>query len=280
MKQYFKKKPLDFKLYKNKGILIHSDCVKKEGMPLLKNNCVGLILADLPYGTTELAWDSIIDLKKLWKNYKRILKPNGAILLTASQPFTTTLISTNREEFKYCLVWIKNRGTGFVHAKNKPLKFHEDILIFSSGTTIHKSQSKNRMIYNPQGLVRLDKKIKNPSEKGRRTTAGTHANSFKGIKKYVQEYVNYPKDLLYYNLDTVDLKHPTQKPIKLFEYLIRTYSNEGEVVLDNTSGYSTTAIASILSKRKFICMEKTKEYYDLSDTRIRKRIELESRKLF
>lgn len=287
MKKLFKRKPSKpFHIYGDHGILINADCIKKSGMPCIKKNSVDLVLCDLPYGTTGLGWDLLIPPDKLWKQWKRVLKKNCTVVLFASQPFTNTMIDSNKEWFKYEWIWVKNRATGFVHAKNKPQKNHENIIVFSGGTTVHKGQSKDRMIYNPQGIKRINKKVSNHGHKsdGRETT-GMHKGAFldtpqkgkfgrktDGLKEgeYLQEYTNYPMSVLYYNKDIVEVKHPTQKPVKLCDYLIQTYSNEGAVVLDNTCGYCSTGVSAIRTNRKFICIEYDKGWFKKSHNRIKK----------
>ncbi|MFA7408560.1 MAG: site-specific DNA-methyltransferase [Anaerolineaceae bacterium] len=230
----------------------------------IPDHSIDMILCDLPYGTTACSWDSIIPMAPLWEQYWRITKPLGTIVLTASQPFTTSLIHSQMQYFKYCWVWEKNRPTGHIHAKNKPLKAHEDICIFSRGTTGHAAQSKNRMTYNPQGLITLDHFVtrkKKPSSDVVMGDRPSHRDTQTNIVGYPRTILTFPKD--------VNNIHPTQKPVALFEYLIRTYTNEGEVVLDNCSGSGTTAIAAERAGRRWICMERNHNYYEKSVERIK-----------
>jgi site-specific DNA-methyltransferase (adenine-specific) len=237
------------------------DCLK--GMSLLPDKSIDMILCDLPYGTTECTWDSIIPLDKLFEQYRRIIKDTGAIVLTAIQPFTTSLIANNLDIFKYTWVWEKNRPSGFAQAKNKPLKSHEDILVFSKGVTVHASQSNKRMVYNPQGLIRVNRKMKN-SKSEKPSVFGKRANR---KAEYEQEFTNYPKSVLKFDCESKPV-HPTQKPVALFEYLIRTYTNEGEIVLDNCMGSGTTAVAALKSNRKFIGFEIESKYIEIANKRI------------
>lgn len=238
------------------GIFFHADTF--EAMEKLADHSIDLLLVDLPYGTTACPWDSVIPLDKLWKEYNRIVKPNKAMVFTASQPFTTTLIASNIKDFKYEWIWVKNRPTNFAHAKNKPMKKHENVLVFSGGTTVHVSQSVNRMPYNPQGLIDIDEVlvIKKKSEK-----TDVMFSDRPGHKEFSRNKTGYPHSLLEFSTDQLGI-HPTAKPVALFEYLIRTYSEEGDIVLDNTAGSGTTAIAAINANRKWICIEKDETYYN------------------
>jgi site-specific DNA-methyltransferase (adenine-specific) len=244
-------------------LLMNGDCLAK--MDEIADASVELILCDLPYGTTACAWDSIIPLEDLWKAYKRIITPTGAIVLTAAQPFTSVLAVSNLDWFKYTWVWEKNRPTNFAHAKNKPMKKHEDILVFSPGTTVHKSQSATRMTYNPQGTYETaPKKVtKKASEK----TDAFFADR-PGHKEFERSVSGYPHSILTFPTDQLGL-HPTAKPIDLMRYLIRTYSNEGETVLDNTMGSGTTGIAAVMENRNFIGIERDDKYFEMASNRIK-----------
>ena len=249
--------------------MIWGDCL--EVMPDIPDGSIDAILCDLPYGTTTCKWDSIIPLEPLWEQYRRIIKPNGAIVLTASQPFTTKLIASNMEMFKYCWVWEKSRPTNPVHAKNMPMKLHEDICIFAPGVISHKGQSDRRMTYNPQGLSRIDAKRYRPS---RKNGSDVNMGDRPSLKcNWVQTHTGYPASILIISSQhNVKAYHPTQKPVPLFEYLIKTYTNEGEIILDNCIGSGTTAIAAIRSNRHFIGIEKDAKYCLLARNRIRKEI--------
>jgi site-specific DNA-methyltransferase (adenine-specific) len=245
------------------GDFITGDCL--DYMKEIPSQSVDLILCDLPYGTTACAWDSIIPYDDLWSAYKRLLKPTGAVVLTAAQPFTSALVMSNIEWFKYTWVWIKNRPTNFAHAKNKPMKKHEDVLVFSPGTTVHASQSSTRMTYNPQGISKIaPKKVtKRASEK-----TDTFFSDRPGHGEFTRDQTGYPHTLLEFSTDQLGL-HPTAKPVDLFEYLVRTYTNEGELVLDNCAGSGTTAIACENAGRRWICIEQDTGYAEKALKRIR-----------
>ena len=233
-----------------KEILL-GDCL--ELMKDIPSGSVDMILCDLPYGTTACKWDTIIPFDKLWEQYERIIKPNGAIVLFGSQPFTSALVMSNPKIFKYDFSWDKKKLSGVLNAKKQPLRRHEDILIFY----------KSLPTYNPQ--MRYDGKktgIKYhivDSENYRKTEI---------VNKYADDGSRYPTSIID-NINGVignskeKLPHPTQKPIALFEYLIKTYSNEGDLILDNCAGSGTTAIACLNTKRQFIVMEKEQKYYDI-----------------
>nr|WP_062410923.1 site-specific DNA-methyltransferase [Paenibacillus naphthalenovorans] len=235
------------------------DCL--EGMKLIPNESIDIILCDLPYGTTEAKWDSIIPIDKLWIQYERIIKPDGAIVLTASQPFTTKLIQSNYGLFKYEWIWVKSKPTGFINAKNAPLKKHENVLVFSKGATANRSP--RNMKYFPQDLKPLGKKKKsknNPDD-----IFGTRPS--RNNDGYVQEFTGYPDSILEFASESKTV-HPTQKPLALFEYLIKTYTNEGDIVLDNCMGSGTTAVAALKNNRKFIGFETESKYIEVANKRI------------
>ena len=230
------------------------DCL--DVMQDIPDGSVDMVMTDPPFGTTACKWDSVIPLEPMWAQLKRITKPNGAIVLMASQPFTSALVMSNVGMFKYCWVWEKSRPTGHVHSKNKPMKKHEDIAVFSTGTTAHAAQSKTRMRYNPQDLINHVVPIlrKNYTESHSVMLARpSHRDTF-------QEFGNYPTSVLKIASEGKTV-HPTQKPVELFEYLIKTYTNAGETVLDFTCGSGTTAVAAEQTGRKWICIEQLPEYY-------------------
>jgi site-specific DNA-methyltransferase (adenine-specific) len=240
--------------------IIHGDCL--EEMRHIPDKSIDMILCDLPYGTTACKWDVIIPFDKLWEQYKRIVKPNAAIVLTASQPFTSQLVMSNLEWFKYEWIWNKNMVAGFVQAKNKPMPKHENILVFSDGVTYHEEKTENRMRYFPQGLIEINKSV--VCKITDRPSALKLSKASKS--EYIQTHSNYPNTVL--NFDCERKFHPTQKPVALFEYLIKTYTNEGDLVLDNCAGSGTTAVAAINTNRNYICIEKEKEYFDIACDRI------------
>ena len=228
--------------------VIHGDCL--EVMPTLPDKSIDMILCDLPYGTTQCKWDSIIPFEPLWKEYKRLIKDNGAIVLTASQPFTSALVMSNPDMFKYEWVWVKSKITGVLNAKRMPVRKHEQVLVFSANGLPR---------YYPQGL----------KEHGKTVKQGGNSQNYgeRNRKEYIKEYSNCPRDVLEINSEGKTL-HPTQKPVALFEYLIKTYTNEGETVLDNCAGSGTTAIACLNTKRNYILIEKEKEYIEIINKRI------------
>jgi len=241
--------------------IICGDCL--EVLPTLEDKSVDMVLADIPYGVTACKWDTPIDLDALWVQIKRTLKSHSAGIFTSTQPYTTDIINANRAWFKYEWVWIKKTRGNRIHAKNRPMNTHENILVFSSGVINHKSISKRRMVYNPQGLVSCDITEHRPPRKdniyGNRPSHKTIIH---------QENTNYPTTVLKYNLATQHRFNVSQKPVALFEYLIRTYTNEGDTVLDPTAGSGTTAVACKRSNRHYICIEKEPEYCAIAEKRL------------
>lgn len=227
------------------GTFLHGDCL--ELMRGLSEGSVDMVLCDLPYGTTQNKWDSVIPFDALWKQYWRVCKPNAAVVLTAAQPFTSALVMSQVQYFKYDWTWDKKNPTGFLNAKKQPLRVKEDICVFY----------REQCTYNPEMDVRGKPRVKGGYNKeGGSDNYGT----FDDRKSVSNEY--YPTNILpVSNADRAGKTHPTQKPVALFEYLIRTYTNEGGVVLDNTAGSGTTAIAAENSGRKWICMERDLDYY-------------------
>ncbi len=248
--------------------LIQGDCLER--MKEIPDRSVDAIIADLPYGTTACKWDTIIPFEPMWAQFKRVIKKRGAVVLFGSQPFTSALIMSNREWFKYCLVSPKSMKTGFVHAKNKPLKAHDDVSIFSPGVTIHKGQSTNRMTYNPQLLAGKPYTKKQVSVgKNRFLHAPSKANlEFVGHVNRNNGY-RYPDMILPKFKQHNHVIHPTQKPVALLEYLIKTYTNAGETVLDPTMGSGTCGVAAVKTGRDFIGMETESDYFKIAETRIK-----------
>lgn len=246
-----------------RNLVYQGDCL--ELMQQIDDKSVDMILCDLPYGTTACKWDSIIPFDKLWKQYERIIIDNGVIALFGSQPFTTKLISSNFDLFKYCWYWKKTKAVGFQHSKNKPMKIIEEICIFSKAPMGHKSQlGDKRMRYNPQGIVPLKEKV--VSEVWHGNMMGARPNQ---VGKKYMAYTNFPNDILEFNQPVGNKSlHPTQKPVALCEYLIKTYTNEGDLVLDNCIGSGTTAIAALKTNRDFIGIEKEQKYVQIANQRI------------
>ncbi len=254
---------ISIQLYKN-------DCIKE--MKNIPDNSVDLILCDLPYGTTKCKWDNIIDVDKLWESYRRIIKkPHGVIVLFGQQPFTSKLIASNYDWFKYNIVWKKNKTTQYLLANYRPMKCTEDIILFSPGGAAAASRHKGNMTYNPQGLiVKQIKKVNSQKRIGKMLNQEHHLgknNKLISNTEYQQEYTNYPKDIIEFDIESTTI-HETQKPVKLLEYLIKTYSNEGETVLDNAMGSGSTGIACINTNRNFIGIELEEKYFNLAQKRI------------
>jgi len=239
---------------------MNSEDIKTESLWLMKGDClermkeiesgsVDLILTDPPYGTTACKWDSIIPLEPMWEQLKRIIKPNGAIVMTASQPFTSLLVCSNLKMFKYTMHW-KKAPIGFLNSKKRPLINIEDLVIFSGKT------------YNPQGLLDCSKKIK----RGKQSVSVGHDGGRLRGDPYTQKYTNYPAQLIEFKGERG--LHPTQKPVALMEYLIKTYTDESETVLDFTMGSGTTGVACMNTNRKFIGVEKDETYFRIAQDRI------------
>jgi site-specific DNA-methyltransferase (adenine-specific) len=257
--------------------LIHGDCLEK--MKDIPDKSIDMILCDLPYGTTACKWDVVIPFEPLWEQYERIIKDNGAIVLFSSQPFTSSLIMSNPNMFKYEWVWHKSKGCNFTHAKNMPIKFHENICVFSKAPIGHVSQlGGRRMIYNPQGLIKVDKEWRRPK---RYNTEHQLKRESHKLERII-EFENYPKSIIDFGNSNNNERglHPTQKPVELLEYLIKTYTNEGETVLDNTMGSGSTGIACINTKRNFIGIEKDNKYFEIANKRIADAIKDNETKLF
>jgi site-specific DNA-methyltransferase (adenine-specific) len=246
--------------YEENGITIYNgDC--REILPLMGDKSIDMILCDLPYGTTACKWDTVIPFEPLWAQYKRLIKDNGAIVLTASQPFTSALVMSNPKWFKYSWIWDKVKPSGFQVAKYRPMMRQEDVLVFGKG----------RINYNP--IMTLREKVKTS-----RVYSSSDSNPLKNKDGKNRTYTHkYPQSILTFSNAVQKGKiHPTQKPVPLFEYLIKTYTNEGETVLDNCMGSGTTAIAAINTNRNFIGFELDETYYNLSLDRIAKHLEEES----
>lgn len=246
--------------------LLNGDCLKLIGV--IPDKSVDMILCDLPYGTTACPWDTPIALDVLWLEYKRIIKPNAAIVLFGSQPFTSNLIMSNPAWFKYQWVWKKNRATGHVHAKNKPMKLHEDVCVFSDGVTLHLGQSVNRMPYYPQGLTSLPEGTKRRT----RNDAGDNAVMAKRASHKETEctHTGYPVSIIVFAVDVNNGNrfHPTQKPTDLLEYLICTYTEENALVVDSCMGSGSTGVACKNTNRDFIGIELDPEYFKVATERI------------
>lgn len=239
--------------------LYHGDCL--EIMQTIPDSSVDMVLCDLPYGTTACKWDTVIPFELLWQHYKRVIKQNGAICLFGSEPFSSKLRMSAIDLFKYDWIWEKNSGLGFQHSKNMPLKRHEIISVFSKAPIGHKSLlGERRMVYNPQGAI-CDNKVSKVSKKSDLLGARPNQDG----KLYIS-YSNFPTSILRFENKRGD--HPTQKPVTLLEYLIRTYTNEGETVLDNCMGSGSTGVACVNTNRNFIGIELDRNYFRLAVNRI------------
>ena len=240
--------------------LIKGCCLEK--MPEIDAGSIDMVLADVPYGTTNCRWDSVIPFAPMWEQLKRVTKRNGAIVLTASQPFTSALIMSNMKMFRYCWVWDKAKATNFMSAKFMPLLKTEDVCVFSFATA--NARSKLKMKYNPQGTTAVNWDKSNAGNVGGKVASARGA-VFKG--DYKQTVTGYPKNIIDIPNDTNKL-HPTQKPVALMEYLIKTYTNVGETVLDFTMGSGTTGVAAKNLQRDFIGIERDDKYFEIARGRI------------
>jgi len=234
--------------------IINGDCL--EVMKEIPARSIEMILCDLPYGLTNCKWDSIIPLDKLWEQYLRIIKPNGVIALTASQPFTSILVCSQLPLFKHEWIWIKNQGSNFANTVREPMKEHESVLIFSMGKWTYNKQMQERT---GGGLSRTKYDVN-------LSTKTENYGSFPGLEKQKLSNLRVPSSHQKFN--TEKGFHPTQKPVDLFRYLIRTYTNKGDVVLDNCIGSGTTAIAAIRENRAFIGIEIENKFVKISNDRI------------
>lgn len=246
--------------------LLQGDCL--ELMKQIPEASIDLILCDLPYGVTCLKWDSVIDFAELWEHYKRIIKDNGAIVLFGIEPFTSCLILSNLEMYRYSWVWKKEAATGHLNANYKPLRITEDIAVFSKGTV--GSLSKNPIVYNPQGIKAVNRVKKNRPNSTWRKNKGYQSmnNVLNSDKEFIQKYTNYPNNILEFPRDKKAV-HPTQKPVALLEYLIKTYTSEGEIVLDNCMGSGSTGVAALNLNRNFIGIELDENYFNIAKERIK-----------
>ena len=245
--------------------LYNGDCLE-----LLKNipdKSVDMILVDPPYGMTYFKWDSIINFNKLWEQYERIITDNGIIAIFGIQPFTSVVITSNLKLYRYSWIWKKDTATGHLNANYKPMRITEDIAIFSKGTV--GSASKNPITYYPQGVTIVNKIKKNNPKSTWRKNKGYKSmnNILNSDKEFVQKYSGYPNNILEFSRDK-NAVHPTQKPVALLEYLIKTYTNEDDLVLDNCMGSGSTGVACLNTNRNFIGMELNEKYFNIAKERI------------
>lgn len=230
--------------------LWQGDCLER--MKEIPDGSVDMVLCDLPYGTTSCKWDILIEFEDLWSSYERVIKETGAMVLFAKNPFTAKLIHSNLKDFKYSLVWKKDNHDNPLMAKKRFLNITEDICVFY----------KKQCIYKPQGIIPYNKITK--QGRGKSLSQANSRND-----EYLQKYTNYPKNILEFKRDLPGV-HPTQKPVALLEYLIKTYTNEGDVVLDNCMGSGSTGVACVNTGRRFIGMELDQQYFDIAQKRIEK----------
>lgn len=241
-------------------MLYNDDCMNV--LPELDDNSVDMVLVDLPYGTTHNSWDSVIPLDKLWEQYNRVVKINGAMVFTAQSPFNIVLANSNLENYRYEWIWHKNKSTGHLNAKRMPMKSHENVLVFY----------RKLPTYNPQ-------KTSGHTKRNSSVTKNDYVGRYKDRNYQASDVVmneggqtdRYPRSVLeipVHNNDTKDKFHPTQKPINLMRYFIQTYTNEGDVVLDNAMGAGTTCIACVKENRKYIGIEKDEFYFNKAKERI------------
>lgn len=231
------------------------DCLDK--MSEVESASIDMILCDLPYGTTQNKWDSVLPLDDLWAQYRRIAKPNAPIVLTATQPFSSSLVMSNLKDFAYEWVWQKSKVTGVLNAKKQPLRSHEVILVFY----------RKPPIYNPQGLQAISKRRDAGNKRGGGTSSNYGAITETHDGCYEQTATGYPRSILNIPSERCG-HHPTQKPVALMEYLIQTYTNPGDVILDNTMGSGTTGVAAVNTGRRFIGIERDERYFEIASKRI------------
>jgi len=234
--------------------LMLGDCLER--MKEIPDGSIDLILCDLPYGTTACKWDTVIPFDLLWKQYKRILKKNAVIALTASQPFTSALVMSNPQWFRHEWIWIKNAGSNFANTVREPFKEHEQVLIFSEGKWTYNKQMQERA---ESGKSRVKTAVKFD-------TSSDNYRDFDRKETKVMPELRVPSSWQKFNRERG--LHPTQKPVALMEYLIRTYSNETESVLDNCMGSGTTGVACVNTNRKFIGIEQDEGYFKIAQDRI------------
>ena len=244
-------------MFNEKGYwLMHGDCLER--MKEIQSGSVDMILTDPPYGTTRCKWDSIIPLEPMWDQLKRIIKPNGAIVMTASQPFTTALIYSNMKMFKYEWIYEKTNPKGFLSARNRPLTAHENVCVFSNGAPV----------YYPQKW-KIPEHLRTKRKHATSKTSG-EVYGAREIKRWDDDGSRFPTSVIGFSnrVGRSENYHPTQKPVSLMEYLIKTYTNENETVLDFTAGSFTTGVACKNTNRKFIGIELDDHYFEIGKNRI------------
>ena len=232
------------------------DCLEK--MKEIKSGSVDAIITDPPYGTTACKWDSVIPFDKMWEQLNRVIKPNGAIVLFGSEPFSSALRMSNIKNYKYDWIWEKSKATGYLNSKKRPLVKHELIHVFY----------KKQPTYNPQGLIEKEKPTISKGSRGRKGEGSSGDVYRRATRDAIQTHSNYPLSIQRFQVDMKAEFHPTQKPVALMEYLIKTYTNEGETVLDFTMGSGTTGVACKNLNRSFIGIEMDDKYFEIAKERI------------
>ena len=235
-----------------KNIIYHGDCI--EGMKILPDNSVDMVLADPPYGTTQNKWDTVVDMDTFWKEIKRVTKKNSAILIFTQMPFTATVVMSNSKMFRYEWICEKHNPTGFLNAKRMPLKCHENVLVFYDKLPT----------YNPQMIQGK------PHSHGGTGRQSKNYGSYDDTKRIISN-TYFPRDVIKVNWkESTRGLHPTQKPVSLCEYFIKTYSNKGDIILDPFIGSGTTAVAAVNTGRKYIGFEQDDKYFDTAQNRLEK----------
>lgn len=250
----------------NKNIhLYHGDCL--EVLKELPDNSIDMVLCDLPYGTTQAKWDSVIPFDELWKQYNRVAKDTTPIVLFGAEPFSSYLRLSNITDYKYDWIWDKIKGTNFLNAKKQPLRYHENIHVFY----------KKQCVYNPQKTSGHPRKVSHKKDGHRNAEVYNTANK----EVHYDSTERYPRSILAFSTDSQRSSlHPTQKPVALLEYLIKTYTNEGMTILDNTMGSGSTGVACVNTNRKFIGIEKDEKYFNIAKNRIEEIKKKKERTLF
>ena len=239
-------------------MLINGDCIPIMEEMIKKGVKVDAIIADIPYGTTACKWDTIIPFEPMWERLNKLIKDNGAIVLFGSEPFSSALRMSNIKNYKYDWVWEKSKATGHLNCKKQPLRKNELISVFY----------KKQCLYNPQGLIKKNKPTLSKGNRGNKGEGSSGECYGKANKDYLQEYTNYPNTIIKFNVDIKAEFHSTQKPVPLMEYLIKTYTNEGEIVLDFTMGSGTTGVACVNTNRNFIGIELDEKYFNIGVKRM------------
>lgn len=251
------------KVIKDRYKLYQGDCLEVMNELIKDGVKVDMILTDPPYGTTPCKWDSVIPFDEMWERINKLIKPNGVICLFGSEPFSSSLRMSNIKNYRYDWIWKKNKPQGFLNSKKMPLKDYENICVFY----------KKSPIYNPQGVIKIDKLLKNTGTKNNNSIKknGDRASANGSIKNkyYKQEFTNYPRQIITFNNSGNNQLHPTQKPVDLLQYLVKTYTNENDLVLDFTMGSGSTGVACLNTNRKFIGIELDEKYFNIAKDRMK-----------